>query len=581
MTLQENSRPAGTIIAVNFAICLVLMFLFVYRDLHLHWLVAALTGLLCLQWGLLAGLSLWKDRPQDPRISGAKGTVLSLLALVNLLCAAAYNSILYCPLGCARWTGCAALLSGLVYWAQSRSRPASAWDPLRSGLAAMGCVLWGLYLLLFNQGYTFWLLDILFSILALCLWLGRGRAVFLISAVAIFAVIGIRHAGNEYAVLLLNLLMLALIFGGGGHWLEERLARRAAEAAAAPARKKSPLRVALAVAVFALLAVYFVRPLLLMVNPENRHRLLLSAAPVFPVQPPGTLSPLASLLRGHVTELAGKIGERSAYQPDEQDRARDYIVARLRKAGYVPEILEYAARRKSASGRTRPYYNIEARLPAKDGNSDGVWVLGAHYDTAPGTPGADDNASAVAVMLEAARLLRAHPPARGVRFVAFSTEEPPSFTTRDMGSYRYVQYLRRGGVKIYGLLNLEMLGYYNPKPSSQLFPPLMNLLHPDTGNFVSLTGNLSSFGLMRSVTRSWREASALPLEPVFLPSVPSALFLGDHLNFWFAGERALMLSDTAYFRNPFYHQAGDTPDKLDYEKMAEVTSAVTSVLRAE
>ena len=581
MTLQKNSRPAGTVIAVNFAICLVLLFLFVYRDLHLHWLVAALTGLLCLQWGLLAALSLRKNQPRAPQISGAGSTVLSLLALVNLLCAAAYSSILYCPLGCALWTGYAALLSGIVYWAQSRFRGASAWDPLRSSLAAMGCALWGLYLLIFQLGYTFWLLDILFSILALCLWLGRGRAVFLVSAAAIFAVIGIRHAGNEYAVLLLNLLMLALIFGGGGRWLEGRLARRAEEAAAAPARKRSPLRIAAAAAVFALLAVYFVRPLLLMVNPENRHRLLLSAAPVFPVQPPATLSPLAARLRGHVVELAGKIGERSAYQPDEQDRARDYIAARLREAGYAPEVLEYAARRKSASGRTRPYYNVEARLPARAGNNDGAWILSSHYDTAPGTPGADDNASAVAVMLEAARLLRERAPSRGIRFVAFSTEEPPSFTTRDMGSYRYMQYLKSGGVKIYGLLNLEMLGYFNPKPSSQLFPPLMNLLHPDTGNFVSLTGNLSSYGLMKSVAKSWRTASALPLEPVFLPSVPSALFLGDHLNFWFAGERALMLSDTAYFRNPFYHQAGDTPDKLDYEKMAEVTRAVTSVLTAE
>jgi hypothetical protein len=581
MNFPNKSRETGVIFSVNAAVCLALSGFFAYRNIHLHWLIPSLACLLGLQWGLLASLPPGTNRAPGPGMPGARSLVLSLLAVVNLLGVAAYGSILYCPEGCAFWTGCAALFSGLIYWAQARSRWASAWDPLRSRLAAMAGVLWGFYLLLFRQGLTYWLLDIIFAILALCLWLGRDRAVLFISAAGIFAVIGIRHTGNEYAVVLLNLLMLAGIFFGGGHWLQKRLERRAAEAAAAPVRKRSLLRIAIAAALFILLAVYFVRPVLLMVNPENRHKLLEAVVPAFPIQPPATLSPLASRLREHVVELAGRIGERSAYQPDEQDLARNYIVARLREAGYAPEILKYSAWRKSASGRTRPYYNIEARLPAKDGSAKEVWILGAHYDTAPGTPGADDNTSAVAVMLEAARLLRGQNASREIRFVAFGTEEPPAFTTQDMGSFRYAQYLKSGGVKIYGLLNLEMLGYYNSKPSSQLFPPFLDLFYPDRGDFVALTSNLSSYGLMKSVSRSWRQNSAFPLETVFLPSVLSALFISDHLNFWFAGERALMLSDTAYFRNPFYHQAGDTPDKLDYEKMAEVTRAVTFVLKAE
>jgi hypothetical protein len=107
------------------------------------------------------------------------------------------------------------------------------------------------------------------------------------------------------------------------------------------------------------------------------------------------------------------------------------------------------------------------------------------------------------------------------------------------------------------------------------------MLHPDTGDFVSLAGNLSSLGLLRSVARDWRETSVLPVETVFLPSVASVLFLGDHLNFWYAGEKAVFITDTAYFRFPYYHQFEDNPEKLDYEKMAELTRAVTSVLRAD
>lgn len=510
-----------------------------------------------------------------PNVEGA----LSLLALANFAGAAAHSLLLYGPPWYALAAGWAGLLSGLVFWAGSR-RSGAFWDPLRLRLAAMACGLWGLYLLLFSLGYTYWLLDIIFSILALLLWLGRGRAVLFVSALGVFAVIGIRHTGNSYAMALLNLLLLALVLWGGD-FVEERLARKAAAAAGAPRRRKSPALAWAGAALFALLAVYVARPVYLMVYPPARHKALLALAPSFPIQPPETLSPQGARLRAHVVELAGNTGERSAYQPDEQDQARDYIVAQLRAAGYETKIMEYAALRKSASGRTRLYYNIEARLlPAKPA-PDGVWVLGAHYDTAPGTPGADDNASAVAVMLEAARLLQGQAQAREIRFVAYSTEEPPSFTTRDMGSFRYMRYLKESGVKIYGLLNLEMLGYFNTTPKSQLFPPFMSLIHPDRGDFVSLTSNLGSYGLLKSVEKTWRQGSAFPLETVFLPAVPSALFISDHLNFWFSGERALMLTDTAYFRNPFYHQYEDTPDKLDYERMAAVTSAVTFVLKAQ
>jgi hypothetical protein len=509
-----------------------------------------------------------KDTP------AAADIFLSLLAAANFAGAALHGRLLYSP--SAAWAGLAGLVSGLLFLAASFRRPTGFWTPLRAELAALGCGLWGLYLLLFSRGLTYWLLDIIFSVLALFFWLGRSRAVFLAGAVGVFAVIGIRHTQSTILIALLNLLLLCWLLWRGAGAAEKFLARRTAGTASV---KRIPLRLAAGVALFALLALYVGRPVLLMVHPPARHKVLHASAPAFPITPPEKLSPLAARLRAHVVELAGKIGERSAYQPDQQDQARDYIAAEFKKAGYAPELLEYSAQLKSASGRTRPYYNVEARLLPANPAPGGAWVLSAHYDTAPGTPGADDNASAVAILLEAARLLRKENPAREIRLVAFGTEEPPSFTTRDMGSFRYLRYLKERGVSLHGLLNLEMLGYFNPKPGSQLFPPFMNLLHPDTGDFVSLSSNLSSLGLMNSIARAWRQASSLPLETVFLPSVPSALFISDHLNFWFSGERAVMLSDTAYFRNPNYHQYSDTPETLDYERMAEIARAVTAVAR--
>jgi len=501
----------------------------------------------------------------------AAGIFLGLLAAANFSGAALHACLLSSPTA-ATWAGIAGLASGLFFALAARRSVRGFWTKPRAELAALGCGLWGTYLLLFSLGPTYWLLDIIFSIIALFLLLGHARPAFLAACLGIFAVIGVRHLRNDFLIALFDLLFCAWAL-----WRGIGLAERLTAARAAAPGRKNPVRAAVAAAVFLLLAMYVARPVFYMVYPPARHKALLALAPAFPVTPPEKLTPQAARLRVHVVALAGKIGERSAYQPDQQDQARDYIAAEFKKAGYEPQLLEYAAQLKSASGRTRPYYNVEARLLPANPAPGGAWVLAAHYDTAPGTPGADDNASAVAILLEAARLLRRENPAREIRLVAFGTEEPPSFTTRDMGSFRYLSYLKERGVKLHGLLNQEMLGYFNPKPGAQLFPPFMDLLHPDTGDFVSLTSNLSSYGLMKSIEKTWKRTTALPLETAFLPSVPSALFISDHLNFWFSGERAVMLGDTAYFRNPNYHQYGDTPDTLDYERMAEIVRAVTAV----
>lgn len=441
------------------------------------------------------------------------------------------------------------------------------WTPLRLRLAAAAGLSMGLWLFLLQRQWSYWMLDLLFFILALGLWLGRHRADCLLWSTGILLSLSLRpHASAPILLVIAALLQAA-------PWLERRLAE--------PAPAAAPLswtRIGVTFAIFVGLAIQAARPAWLMVSPERRRKALEGLAPAFPIQPPESLSKLAASLRNHVVFLSEKIGERSAYQPQAQDQAKDYIVERLRAAGYEPEVFDYKGLAASDFVRQQPFHNVIARIGPQD-SKGGVWVVGAHYDSAPGTPGADDNASGVAVLLEAARLLKNAAPSRGIVFVAFGTEEPPSFGTRDMGSERCVRELLRNGVKIHGLINLEMLGYYNSKPKSQLFPPFLSLIYPDHGTFLGLVSNLSSVGLAASVRTAWMKGSSIPLETTILPSVFSTLALSDQLNFWSAGQKAVMFSDTSYFRYAHYHQTTDTAEKLDYEKMAAVTEGLVVVLK--
>ncbi|MFA6030131.1 MAG: M28 family peptidase [Elusimicrobiota bacterium] len=542
----------------------------VTRDLlHRHWILPSLAAFLSYQW-VFGALTPWGRR----EAAGPwRDAVLSLLAFTTALGLVVYPGMLSCPESCAFKSACAALLAALVFWNQSLVREDRFWDGLRARLAALGCLLWGLYLLLYGRHLTFWVLDLVFFIVALGLWLGRSRAVLLIASVGIVVLAAVRSADNELLIVLLDLALLTGLFLGGGRWVERRLARDGR-----PESRGSPLAVVAAGALFIVLAVYAAQPAWLMVSPERRRAALEALAPSFPVQDPATLSPLAARLHAHVRALAGDIGERSAYQPDRQGRARDYIVGRLREAGYAPDVQPFAAERGTDFIRREPYDNVEARLKGRD-DGRGVWVVGAHYDSAPGTPGADDNASGVAVLLEAARLLQGRGlKAPEVRFAAFAAEEPPAFGTRDMGSLRYARALKDRGVKVRGMVNLEMVGYFNPRRGAQLFPPFMRPFYPDRGDFIGLAGNLRSVRLRRELTRAWPADAKVPLIPALLPSVFSVLAISDQLNFWYAGFPALMLSDSAFFRNPHYHQESDTPEKLDYERMAALTEALVGVL---
>jgi hypothetical protein len=274
---------------------------------------------------------------------------------------------------------------------------------------------------------------------------------------------------------------------------------------------------------------------------------------------------LEKILRQHVDVLARSIGERPSQSPDRLDAAARYIKSRFEQSGYTPE-----SRWFEASGhRLR---NIVAVRPGRGA----ILVVGAHYDTVPGSPGADDNASAVAVLLELARKARYWPAGRPIYFVAFSNEEARRI--QDMGSAHFVQELQEHGEHVESMISLEMLGYYDERPSSQKYPLGVSLFYPSKGNFVGLVSNLSSRSLLQALRRGLRPLGPLTFSSAVLPSFVGGIDRSDHTNFWQAGIPAVMVTDTAFYRNPHYHRATDTADTLNYAQMALLTQSLSESL---
>ncbi|MCG6657941.1 M20/M25/M40 family metallo-hydrolase [Halomonas campisalis] len=271
-------------------------------------------------------------------------------------------------------------------------------------------------------------------------------------------------------------------------------------------------------------------------------------------------------LLGHVRTLSDEIGERHYWRPEALHAAADAIEDALREAGHEPH-------RQPVPTGDETFHNLEVRLPGRD-RADEVLVIGAHYDTLRGTPGADDNASGVAVLIELARLLQEAELERSVHLVAFVNEEAPFFGSDAMGSLRYAREARARGDDIVGMISLEMLGYFTDAPDSQRHPPLLDLVYPSTGNFVAFVGNLASRRLVREATGAFRDHAEVPAEGLAAPELIRDIRRSDHWAFWEMGYPALMLTDTANFRNPNYHGPHDTWDTLDYETMARVTLAL-------
>jgi Zn-dependent M28 family amino/carboxypeptidase len=284
--------------------------------------------------------------------------------------------------------------------------------------------------------------------------------------------------------------------------------------------------------------------------------------------------PLASRLAAHVDCLAGLIGPRHFGRPAALAAARAYIERELVSAGDRVERQPYPA--GDHEGVNLVVERPGARRPRE------IAVLGSHYDTVPETPGADDNASAVAVLIEAARLLAGLPTRRTVRFVAFDCEEAPHAHTDTMGSVVYARRCRERNERIVGMLCLEMVGYYTAEADSQRVPEsIPRVLHrafPRRGDFLAAVGNFRSWRLAWTFRRGSKENVRFPLFSINLPERIREIRRSDNSSFWDQGYPALMLTDTSFLRNPHYHQASDTPDTLDYPRMADVARGVAGGL---
>ncbi len=269
-------------------------------------------------------------------------------------------------------------------------------------------------------------------------------------------------------------------------------------------------------------------------------------------------------LRAHVRMLSEELVPRSWRHRANLERAADYIAASLRKSGGRVEAHPF-----DAGGQT--YNNILAAF----GPDREPWiVVGAHYDVAGDGPGADDNASAVAGLLELGRLLGSQPLTRRVLLAAYCLEEPPFFGTSQMGSAVHARLLKQSGHEVELMICLEMIGYFSDQPGSQGFPfPLLRLFYPTTGNFIMVVDRMISSHGPR-IRDAMQSAAPLPVYSINAPAFLWGIGLSDHRSFWKNGFDAVMITDTAFYRNRAYHTAADTADRLDYTRMARVVDGL-------
>ncbi len=290
----------------------------------------------------------------------------------------------------------------------------------------------------------------------------------------------------------------------------------------------------------------------------------------------GALKPLsaeelimAEHLRGHVAGIASR--EHNVFRAAELEASAQYIEKALAALGYG------VAAQRFVSGPAE-VRNIEVEVKGGPRASE-IVIVGAHYDSVAGAVGANDNGSGVAAVLELARLFRGAQPSRTLRLVAFVNEEPPFYHSDAMGSRQYARRAKERGESVVAMFSLETIGYYSDRPGSQRYPFPLNFFYPSTGNFIAFVSNLSSRALLHEAIASFRRHAGFPSEAVAAPAIIPGVDWSDHWSFWQEGWPALMVTDTAPYRYPHYHTMQDTPDKVDYERLARVVTGLHGMLR--
>ena len=292
----------------------------------------------------------------------------------------------------------------------------------------------------------------------------------------------------------------------------------------------------------------------------------------------GVLPPLTSnemslreeLMRD-VEKLAVGIGERNIWHYPNLTAAADFIEGSLAQAGYK-------VRRQSYEAEGKTCCNLEVEIKGLN-LPEQIVIIGAHYDTVAGSPGANDNASAVAAVLALGRRFARKGSARTLRFVLFANEEFPFFQSEQMGSLVYAKACREKSENIIAMLSLETIGYYTEQPNSQTYPFPFSLYYPSIGNFLGFVSDLSSRKLLKKAIASFRKNCKFPCEGGAIPKSVPGIAWSDQWSFWEQRYPAIMLTDTAPFRYPYYHTAEDTTDKLDFDSLARVVTGIESVVK--
>lgn len=278
-------------------------------------------------------------------------------------------------------------------------------------------------------------------------------------------------------------------------------------------------------------------------------------------------------LKTDVSFLTSITPPRSYDNSESMNTAAAYIESQFSETGCNPL-------RQTFTANDTEYTNVICSFGTENKR---VLVIGAHYDVAGSFPGADDNASGVAGLLELARLIHVQNPALEVRvdLVAYANEEPPYFRTEGMGSMIHAKSLKDAGEWVDLMISLEMIGYFTDEPNSQKYPTvLLRPFYPSTGNFIGVIGGLANWNSVRKVKTNLIKYSTLPVYSINAPSAIPGIDFSDHASYWKHGFDAVMISDTSFYRNPNYHKASDTANTLDYNRMGDVVNGVYGLIIA-